>query len=288
MIQLSNDLCAMFNSSPVESMPPPLISIVTVVRNGEQFVGQTIRSVLSQSYRKVEYIVVDGGSTDRTVDIIKSHEAGISKWVSEPDGGIADAFNKGLSFSTGDYVLFLNADDALANSDVLEAVANTIAEKEFPVLLYGDCDVLDRSTGEVLYRASIDVSVKELLRGHMIPQPSLFAGRSYFNKYGVFDLKFKIAMDYEWLLRGGLTERLVHVPILVTKVRNGGVSTHDRSRVVEEVISALKKNGYISSRWGEMKARGRYSTRSLAKALLNGLGLYDVFLRVRNKQASRS
>jgi glycosyltransferase involved in cell wall biosynthesis len=222
--------------------------------------------------------VIDGGSTDGTVDIIRSHEAGIAKWVSEKDGGIADAFNKGYSFSTGSYLLFLNADDALANPEVIEIAAKQIVENDFPAFLYGDCDVLDRNSDRVLYRACIATSREKLLRGHMIPQPSLFVRRSYFEKYGVFDLHFKIAMDYEWLLRGGLTERIVHVPMLVTNVRDGGISTLDRQRVVEEVISALKKNGYVSSGWAELEMRGHYAMRSLARSVLESVGLYRIFL----------
>lgn len=264
-------------------MSLPRISVITVVRDGERFVGQTIKSVLGQRYQNIEYIVIDGGSTDGTVDIIRSHESGIAKWVSEKDGGIADAFNKGFSFSTGDYVLFLNADDALANPEVIEITAQKIVENDSPAFLYGDCDVLDRNSGRVLYRASINISPKELLRGHMIPQPSLFVRRSYFEKHGVFDLHFKIAMDYEWLLRGGLTERIVHVPMLVTKVRDGGISTLDRQRVVDEVISALKKNGYVSSGWAEFEMRGHYAMRSLARSVLDSIGLYKFFLDLRNK-----
>lgn len=273
----------MLQTNQSQPVSLPSISIITVVRDGKRFVGQAIKSVLGQRYDKIEYIVIDGGSTDGTVDIIRSHEAGIAKWVSEKDSGIADGFNKGLSFSRGDYVLFLNADDALANPEVIEIAARKIVENDSPALLYGDCNVLDRNSGRVLYRACIDISRKQLLRGQMIPQPSLFAQRSYFEKYGVFDLHFKIAMDYEWLLRGGLTERIVHVPMLVTNVRDGGISTLNRQRVVNEVISALKKNGYVSSGWAELEMRGHYAMRALARSVLDSIGLYKVFLDSRNK-----
>ncbi|HEY5293653.1 MAG TPA: glycosyltransferase family 2 protein [Burkholderiales bacterium] len=274
-------------SAPGHPASPPRISVITVVRNGVRFVGQTIESVLMQRYADLEYIVVDGGSTDGTVDVIKSHETQLAKWVSERDEGIADAFNKGISYSTGDYVLFLNADDALANPDVIDMVARNIVGNGSPVLLYGDCDVLDRDSGEVLYRASIDVPHKKLLLGKMIPHPSLFTHRSYFEKYGRFDPSFRIAMDYEWLLRGGLTERVVHVPLLVTNVRDGGMSTLDQKRVVDEIISALKKNRYISSTWAELKMRGYYLSRSFAKSFLDGIGLYTAFSRFRNRRQGR-
>ena len=278
----------MATSAPIQPASLPSISVVTVVRNGAEFVGQTIESVLMQRYADVEYIVIDGGSTDGTVEIIKAHEAGIAKWISEKDNGIAEAFNKGVSFSTGDYILVLNADDALANPDVLKTIAGSIVANDSPVLLYGDCDVLDRRTGQVLYRASIDVTRRKLLLGTIIPHPSLFAHRSYFQKYGRFDPGFRIAMDYEWMLRGGLRERIVHVPLLVTNVRNGGISTRDHKRVVEEIIAALKKNGYISSKWAELRMRGYFLSRSFAKSILGGMGLYKAFSHFRNRQQGRT
>ena len=101
---------------------------------------------------RIEYIVIDGGSTDGTVEVIKFFETRISKWVSEEDFGIADAFNKGLSRVTGDYILFLNSDDALANADVLAMVAHEIVINQFPELIYGDFNILNRVNGEVKYR----------------------------------------------------------------------------------------------------------------------------------------
>lgn len=260
----------------------PKISVITIVRNGMPFVEQTIDSVLGQRYSNLEYIVIDGGSTDGTVEIIKIHESGITKWVSEKDEGIADAFNKGLSFATGDYILFLNSDDALANQNVLADIAETIVDNKFPPLIYGDCDVLDRGSDKILYRAVIKFSREGLRRGQMIPHPSLFTNRRYFENYGSFDARFKIAMDYEWLLRGGLKERIVHIPLLVTKVRNGGISTLDQGRVVAEIISALKKNGHVPSIWDEIGIRGYFSARSLIKAMLKSIGLYKLFAYLRN------
>ena len=243
-----------------------------------------MESVLDQRYPGIEYIVIDGASTDGTLEVIKSHASRLAKWGSEKDEGIADAFNKGVSLSTGDYLLVLNADDALADPDVMGKVAAQIAANGWPALLYGDCDVLDRGSGKVLYRASIDVSQKELLLGKMIPHPSLFTHRSYFEKYGLFDLRFKIAMDYEWLLRGWRAERIVHVPLLVTNVRDGGMSTLARKRVVNEIIAALKKNGYLSSVWAELGMRAYYSARSFARSILGGMGLYAAFSHFRNRR----
>lgn len=264
------------------------ISIVTIVRNGQQFIEQAIKSVLDQTYGNVEYVVIDGGSVDGTVDIIKSYESRIAKWVSEEDDGIADAFNKGLSRITGDYVLFLNSDDALANPEVLTIVANEIAENKYPVLIYGDCDVLDRSSDRLLYRASIQLSRKGLKRGQMLPQPSLFTHRTYFEKYGIFDRNFKFAMDYEWLLRGGLSEEIVHIPLLVTCVRDGGISTLDQASVVDEIVWALRKNKIITSNLTEFNLRGYYAGRAFAKYILGKAMLYGAFNSLRMWYANRA
>lgn len=263
----------------------PLISVVTVVLNGVEFIRDTIESVLGQTCRNFEYIVVDGGSTDGTVDVIKSYGSRITKWVSERDDGIADAFNKGWSLAAGRYVLFLNSDDALAHPEVLGIMSGEIMEHGYPQLIYGDCDVLDRNTGKLQYRASITLTRAGLNRGQMIPQPSLFASRSYFERYGTFDNEFKVAMDYEWLLRGGFSEQIVHVPVLVTRVRSGGISTQDRGRNVREIVRALRKNGQISSGWGEFRLRGYFFARRAAKTLLESAGIYGAFAYWRNRNA---
>ncbi len=274
--------------APTAHTPPaalPRISIITIVRNGERFVGQAIESVLKQRYAGIEYIVIDGGSTDGTVDIIKTHASGIAKWISEPDKGIADAFNKGIAFATGDYIMMLNADDTLADAGVVEALAQAARAHDMPVLLYGDCNILDRHSGEVLHRADGAVSREALLRGQMMRHPGMLAHRSYFAKYGLFDPDFRIGMDYEWLLRGALAVRALHVPLLLTNMRAGGVSTVDRTRVVDEIVRALKKNGHIASRWAELRLRAYYRARLLARSVLEATGLYRAFCRYRSRRA---
>ncbi len=265
---------------------PPKISIITIVKNGREFIEQTVASVFDQSYKNVEYIVIDGGSTDGTIDIIRQFASRISKWVSEPDDGISHAFNKGLSYATGDYVLILSSDDALANPGVLEAVVQKIVDQDFPVLLYGDYDIIERASGEVTYRGSVEFTRKGFLRGKVLPHPCLFAHRSYFTKYGNFDTAFSVAMDYEWLLRGALNERVVHVPMLISRIRNGGVSTQDRQRAVREIILALEKNGHASSVWRVAQMRGYFLARAIARRSLETTGLYNLFFRARNRAAN--
>lgn len=256
-----------------------LISIITIVRNGAEFIGETIESVLSQNYQGIEYIVIDGLSTDGTVEIIQSYGSGITFWKSEKDEGIADAFNKGLAASTGDYVLYLNADDKLAGPEVISQMVEMMHKHELPTLIYGDIDFIDRQSGQFMRRASIPFSSRSLLQGRMFPHPSLFTHRSYFEKYGNFDTRFKITMDYEWLLRGALKERVVHVPMLVTYFRDGGISNLDEKRVIAEAIMALKKNGHIVSRVNEIKTTMYFLAKYLIKSMLKKTGLYSWIIR---------
>jgi glycosyltransferase involved in cell wall biosynthesis len=247
------------------------------------FVAQTIDSVLSQEYGNLEYIVVDGGSVDGTVEIIKSKQSKISHWISEKDAGIADAFNKGLAMSSGEYVLFLNADDALAGSGIVTEIANEVVKNDFPTIVYGDCAYLDRDSGRMLRRLQVPLSRAGLLRGKMPPHPSMFARRSYFERYGGFDLNFKIAMDFDWLLRGAMNERIIHVPLLVTNMRSGGVSALDRNAVVTEIIAALRKNGYITSAWDTLSVSAYFHFRSSIRKTLDALGIYGIATRLRSK-----
>ena len=255
------------------SREDPSVSIVTAVRNGMPFVADTIASVLAQSYRKIEYIVVDGQSTDGTLEVIRRSESRLAKWLSEPDGGIANAFNKGLRLSTGDYLMFLNSDDWLADRDAITRLVEAARARDWPHVIYGDCDLYDRRDGRLLYRASIPYSRGALLRGAALPHPGLLTSRAYFARYGEFDESFRIAMDLELFLRGVPRLGADHVPVLVTNIRSGGLSTRDRRLAVEETFRALDKNGHLRSELAKMRLRGYYFARYLARRALESLGL---------------
>jgi len=258
------------------------ISVISVVRNGMPFFSDTIESVLNQDYENFEYIVVDGGSSDGTIDLIKGSGESIAKWVSEFDNGIADAFNKGFNLSKGQYILYLNSDDALVDPKVLREFVDRIIEAGFPEIIYGDCTVVERDTSEFLYKASIDLTVSQILRGQIFPHPSTFTSREYFLKHGLFDTKFKIAMDYEFFLRGVKRTNIVHIPLVVTRVRNGGMSTLSPPEVVNEIIFALKKNGYLTNPFEELILRCYYWARGKLRFSLSKIGLYWLLLWVRH------
>jgi glycosyltransferase len=261
----------------------PLISIVTIVRNGLPFVRETIASVLSQDYQQLEYWVIDGGSSDGTVGIIEQSQQRLAGWISEPDQGIADAFNKGLARVRGEYVMFLNSDDALASPGAVTMLVDAARRAHWPDVIYGDCDLIDRSTGAVLYRIGINYDTKRFLNFGIVPHPSMLVRRSYFDRFGPFDTNFKIAMDYEMLLRGVPEIGATRVPVLITNVRTGGVSTRDPKRVIDENIMALQKNGYGRSRIWSIRVRAQAYTRFLLRGLLESVGLYHLARRLMGK-----
>jgi len=246
-----------------------LISIITICHNAEEFLEYTIQSVARQSYAYIEYIVVDGDSEDSTPDIIKRNQQYISAWVSEPDEGISDAFNKGYALSSGDYILYLNSDDMLHGSDAITEMVGYIMEYGKPKVIYADCNVLDRDTGEVRYRANIDYQPAAFLKGQTIPHPGLLLHRSYFKQYGLFDHTFSIAMDYELFLRGFLHEQVMHTRNVMTDVRDGGVSTVHRSQAVDEIIRALIKNKHVQPGLEEKILRAKYALRGLTHRAIN-------------------
>ena len=178
----------------------PLVSIITVVRNGIKHLEQAIQSVLNQTYDNIEYIIIDGGSTDGTLDIIHSYDNQIAYWVSEPDEGISDAFNKGIANSAGNIIGIVNADDWLSENQIetgVMALVQSSADFVFGNLLFHD------SNGEIKYKMYGDPDYANIITSKMpyLCHPTVLAKRAAYEKIGLFDVKLNIAMDYEWLLR---------------------------------------------------------------------------------------
>ena len=187
----------------------PLVSIITVVYNGEKHIEQTIKSVLEQSYRPVEYIVVDGGSTDGTIDIIAKYEDRIDYWISEPDKGIADAMNKGIRFSNGDLIAHLHADDCYSDPSVISSVCSEYLRHPDALWVTGGLNIVDGG-GNILQEIRVrKYSYRKLVRGNIILHPSTFVTQQAFQKAGVFNTEYRYAMDYDlWLRIGGIADPL--------------------------------------------------------------------------------
>jgi glycosyltransferase involved in cell wall biosynthesis len=195
----------------------PLISVITVVFNGEKYLEQTIQSVINQTYDNVEYIIIDGGSTDGTLDIIREYEGMVDYWVSEGDQGISDAFNKGIELCTGEMIGIINADDWY-EVDALKLINNKIGEGD---VIYGNQNYwLNNSDFETWYPIHSYLP-KEMTMNH----PTVFIAKSVYKKLGSYNGIYKIAMDYELLLRfftNGVT--FFKIDNVITNMRSDGES----------------------------------------------------------------
>ena len=260
----------------------PVVSIITVVRNGRKFIGQTIESVAGQTYPHIDYIVVDGASTDGTSEIIRHYAARITKFICEPDTGIAEAFNKGLGLATGDYILFLNSDDRLATPETISLMVQAIIANDYPVLIYGDYVIVDRQTDAEKQHCGVRFNRSRFLRGGVLPHPCLLTHRGYFDKYGNFDTSFSIAMDYEWMLRGVLDCRVIHIPLEMTIIRDGGLSVNNPA-TRGEIVGALRKNGFVRTLSAQFGIWSYFFFRSLARKSLELTGLYPFLLQWRRR-----
>ena len=181
------------------------VSIISVSLNNESTIKQTIESVYQQTFRYLEYIIVDGGSTDGTLTIIKEYAkkfSGRLKWISEKDKGISDAFNKGIYLSTGDFLYFLGADDYLLSDDSIQKVMKE-ADPEKDMLICGRIRRVNKDGKNVLWTAprSLKFNKASLLFRMSLPHQGLFTNKRFFDLWGKFDLNNKYCMDYELLLR---------------------------------------------------------------------------------------
>ena len=229
------------------------ISVITVAYNAEETIMDTIKSVATQSYSSIEHIIVDGASTDKTVDIIREYEGLVHAWISEPDKGIYDAMNKGITMATGDIIGFLNADDIYADSGVLSRVAELLKNKNIDAC-FADLNFIN-SQGKMVRRySSSRFRPERLAYGWMPAHPTLYVRKLLFSKVGLFRIDYKIAADYEWIVRLFVTYKTswCYVPDVWVHMRLGGVSTKGlRSRWVLncEIVRACRENGIRTNIW---------------------------------------
>jgi glycosyltransferase involved in cell wall biosynthesis len=200
----------------------PLISIITAVRNGAASLERTIASVLGQTFHDYEYLVIDGGSTDGTADVIRKYEKQMAYWVSEPDSGISDAFNKGVNASHGTVLLFLGSDDTLHDNKVLEHIAERMSSLAKPYFFYGDLDYVYNSGPKRVHQ---NYSSQKFRKYGCIPHQAMFLDRWFFQKYGLFDVEYKMAMDYEHTARFIKDRQPEYVDIVVSFMRRYGAAS---------------------------------------------------------------
>lgn len=232
------------------------ISIITATYNSAETVRNTFDSVLNQTYKNIEYIVVDGLSKDNTVEIIKEYAEkfeGKMRYISEKDRGLYDAMNKGLAMATGDIVGILNSDDFYTSNNILEIVANNFDEGEIDAV-YGDIHFVNSNdlTKCVRYYSSAIFSRRLMRFGFMPAHPSFYCKREVYEKYGAFNTKYKIAADFDSLFRFIYIKeiRTRYIKRDFVTMRTGGVSTDGfRSRwlIMKEHSKVIKSYGVYTN-----------------------------------------
>ena len=200
--------------------PWPKVSIVTPSYNQARFIEETIRSVLLQGYPDLEYIIIDGGSADGTVDIIRKYEKWLTYWVSEPDRGQSDAINKGWRLAQGDVLAFLNSDDIYMPGAVRTAAA-FLGQNPDTGMIYGECNIIDEHSHLKRRFKTADFRIEKVLCGepNVIPQPSAFIRRTTIDKVGLLDIDMDMAMDLDLWVRIGLKHSIVHIPEVLASHR---------------------------------------------------------------------
>lgn len=229
------------------------ISIITVCYNSSETIRDTIESVLSQSYKNIEYIVVDGASKDGTVDIISEYKDRISKVISEPDKGIYDAMNKGVVASTGDFVGILNSDDIFFENETIQNLVAHLTKHPYIEASYADLVFVEREHTAVVTRkySSSGFLPWKVRFGFMVPHPTFYARRQLFEKLGNYKLGYRVSADFELMARfftKGV--KMVRYPAVMVKMREGGISTTGfwwRVHQNFEIIRACKENGIYTN-----------------------------------------
>lgn len=214
----------------------PKISVITAVKNQRAALLKTISSVRAQTYHPIEYIVVDGGSTDGTQEVLKDNHDIVTKWISEPDKGISDAFNKGVQLSSGDYINFQGAGDGFHHASSIEELFADITKP--PILLCGQVmrtSLTDQPLWVAPKKMTETFNKHSLLWKLTLPHQGLFTHRSFFEKWGDFDLNVKYAMDYEILLRAfhDFPSTLIK-PVIVANWQAGGIGANQIKQVLKE------------------------------------------------------
>lgn len=234
------------------------ISIITATYNSERTLRNTMESILRQTWQDYEYIIIDGASKDTTLDIVKEYEPrfkGRMHYVSEPDNGIYDAMNKGFALATGDVIGILNSDDFYTSEDVLQAIVDGFAG-EYVDAVYADIHYVSNDNLEksIRYYSSAVFSRWMMRFGMMPAHPSFYCRRAVYIQYGFFDTGYRIAADFEILLRlifiHGIRTRYIKKDLVT--MRFGGVSTTGYgswSLIMKEHLQIMKKHGVMTNRF---------------------------------------
>lgn len=231
--------------------PHPKFSIITVTYQAGKVLEDTIQSVIFQTYRNVEYIIVDGGSTDNTLDIVKKYQDRISIVVSEPDKGLYDAMNKGIRLATGDYICFLNAGDELHENETLQRMVVTLKGKEIPDVIYGETAIVDEE-GHFLHMRRLQapdvLHWKSFKEGMLVCHQAFFARRELALKHP-YDLQYRFSADFDWCIRIMKDAKYLHnTRLTLIDYLNEGMTTRNHKASLKERFRIMAKHyGWVST-----------------------------------------
>lgn len=246
----------------MQSTKKPKVSIVTVCFNSSATIEETLHSVNSQTWPDLEHVIIDGGSSDNTMEIVAAHGDRVSYAVSEPDGGIYDAMNKGVLAATGHVVYFLNSDDRLHDSSVIEDVVTCFLKDPDASLVYGD--VIYRDGDRKWLCCFEHITRGNIIHEHLCHQ-AVFARRDLFDKVGLFDLRYPVNADYDWLLRvfySGVKVRYMNRTIAIFDATGRHAEDVQRLRAERKEVR-LKYTGNVRYLLGDLVYRVQRKCRAI-------------------------
>lgn len=227
----------------------PKFSVITVTYNAAAVLEDTIQSVITQTYHHVEYIIVDGGSTDGTLDIVAQYRDRIATVVSEPDKGLYDAMNKGMRLATGDYLCFLNAGDSFHEDDTLQSIAHSLTGSTLPDVIYGQTELVDSEGHFVRMRrlsAPEHLDWKSFKQGMLVCHQAFFAKRALAEPY---DLRYRFSADFDWCIRVMKRAQTLHNThlTLIDYLEEGMTTRNRRASLRERFRIMVKHYGWVST-----------------------------------------
>lgn len=235
----------------------PLVSIVTVVLNGQKYIEKTIESVLSQTYNHTEYIIIDGGSDDGTLEVIRKYDDKISYWVSEPDNGLFDAMNKAIDVATGDYLWFLNAGDIIYSDHTLFDIFRSKRDAD---VYYGQTLIIDKEDkiiGLRRLKPPDKLSWKSFRFGMLVCHQAILVSSALVTHY---NLNYKYTSDYEWVLKIlKKSKAIINTKLILAKYRNGGLSNMViKSSLIERFKIMSRYYGLIPTLFNHIVITARF------------------------------
>ena len=254
------------------------LSIITINYNNADGLQKTIKSVISQTFKNFEYIIIDGHSSDKSIDVIKENENYFAYWCSEKDRGIYDAQNKGIQKAKGDYLLFLNSGDCLENEKVLEKVFALTPKED---LLYGEL-IFDFGTHEKLSNLPDKLTIEYLFRDN-IWHPASFIKRILFEKYGNYDISYKICADYDFFFKVICIHNVstLHLNFPISIYDTTGLSSNEDSlKKIDAERKQIHKHYLKNDEYTYLDNLSKFKIKSLSKFLVNKPFLTSIFNRL--------